>query len=394
MKILIHSNAPWVPSGYGKQTALLIPRLLADGHEVVVSCISGLDSGEVVWSVPSSTYPAEQVRCLPRGQYNFGPDTFPAYIGDEHPDLALTVMDSWMLGPAAEALRSAPLASWVPSDCRPLSAPEKAFLEVSGSHPLAMTRYAQACMYEAGLTDVTHIPHAVDTTVFRPFTAEEKLLARGFFDVDPDAFVVGMVAANNDSIRKAFPEQLEAFRRLRISNAKAHMIVHTNPVADRGLNLLDMCRDLGIGPQDVSFTASLPQVTGRLDDVWMARLYSTFDVLTACSYAEGFCVPILEAQACGVPVITSDFGAMKEVGAASPWLVRTDPFWNPVHKAWWGRPEIASIEAGMKHAANSHRSAAWGLDRVHARGHATAFDADVIFDSCWRPFLAKWEASR
>ena len=42
MKILIHSNAPWVPSGYGSQVMLMLPRLRALGHEVAVSSFYGL----------------------------------------------------------------------------------------------------------------------------------------------------------------------------------------------------------------------------------------------------------------------------------------------------------------------------------------------------------------
>ena len=38
----------------------------------------------------------------------------------------------------------------------------------------------------------------------------------------------------------------------------------------------------------------------------MAGWYRSLDVLSACSYGEGFGLPILEAQACGSPAIVTD----------------------------------------------------------------------------------------
>jgi len=57
----------------------------------------------------------------------------------------------------------------------------------------------------------------------------------------------------------------------------------------------------------------------QIDD--LLSLYRRCDVLFFASYYEGFGVPILEAQKVGRPVITSNFGAMKEITADSAYLV-------------------------------------------------------------------------
>lgn len=54
------------------------------------------------------------------------------------------------------------------------------------------------------------------------------------------------------------------------------------------------------------------------------RTYVECDLLCFCSIYEGFGLPILEAQATGRPVITSNLGAMKEVAGQSACLV--DPY--------------------------------------------------------------------
>lgn len=401
MKILIHSNAPWVGTGYGRQTRLLIPRLLADGHEVIVSAITGLHGGEIEWAGRDAGDADQPVRVLPAGQYAFGVDTLPAYIADEKPDLVLTIMDCRMLGSIAGVLQGAPLACWVPSDTTPLSAPERAFLEASRAVPIAMTRYGAQLLHDAGWHDVAYIPHAVDTVAYSNVhddPAQPGLEERRRLGIPEDAFVVGMVAANTDAVRKAFPEQFEAFRRFRASNAKAHLCVHTVANSASGWNLEELALEMGI-VGDVSFSQPLPQLTGRIDDAHMATLYRAFDVLSLCSYGEGFGVPLIEALSCGTPVVTTDAGAMREIltgggGHAAGFLVSSQPFWNPVHKAWWARPDIDAITSGYRYYAGVKGKPTWWSAQQRARARGAAYDVDVVYSEAWRPFLAEWAERR
>lgn len=58
-------------------------------------------------------------------------------------------------------------------------------------------------------------------------------------------------------------------------------------------------------------------VTGRLDDADLAALYAGASLVVMPSRAEGFGLPVLEAMALGVPVVTSDDPALREVGAGA-----------------------------------------------------------------------------
>jgi glycosyltransferase involved in cell wall biosynthesis len=400
MKILIHSNAPWMPTGYGKQTALLIPRLLAGGHKVVVSCVSGLNGAEISFPVPrpdpvTGGTMTTHVRCLPAGQFSFGVDTLPAYIADEEPDLTLLIMDCRMLGPVADQLASLPgkLAAWVPSDTSPLSRPELAFLSVSKAHPIAMTRFAEKLMFAEGLAP-SYVPHMTDTQVFKPdnssdypdVLAEARREDRRELGIPAEAFVVGMVAANHDAVRKGFPEQFEAFRRFRSSNLRAHLVVHTVGRTDRGHDLYQMAADIGLDENAISFAPPMPQLTGRIDDKHMAKLYRSFDILSLCSYGEGFGVPLIEAQACGTPVVTTEFGAMAELGELG-FVVDSEPYWNPVHKAWWGRPSVQMIADGYMYYAKSDG----GSDayRRRLREWSLNYDVDNVYQGAWCPLLER-----
>jgi glycosyltransferase involved in cell wall biosynthesis len=63
---------------------------------------------------------------------------------------------------------------------------------------------------------------------------------------------------------------------------------------------------------------------GRVEDQDLPALYSGAIALTYPSLFEGFGLPILEAQACGCPVITSKISSMPEVGGKG--VVLVDPY--------------------------------------------------------------------
>jgi len=62
----------------------------------------------------------------------------------------------------------------------------------------------------------------------------------------------------------------------------------------------------------------------NLDDAEMVNAYDRADLVVFVSYAEGFGMPIIEAQAMGRPVIVSNLSPMREVAAAGALTV--DPF--------------------------------------------------------------------
>jgi glycosyltransferase involved in cell wall biosynthesis len=64
--------------------------------------------------------------------------------------------------------------------------------------------------------------------------------------------------------------------------------------------------------------------TGRVSDEDLVQIYGAAKSLVYVPYFEGFGMPIVEAQACGVPVITSDKSSMPEVLGDAGLLV--DPF--------------------------------------------------------------------
>ena len=113
----------------------------------------------------------------------------------------------------------------------------------------------------------------------------------------------------------------------------------------------------------------------------MASWHGVLDVLSNCSYGEGFGLPVLQSQACGVPVIVNRFSAMDELCGAG-WKVDGQTFWNRGHNATWQVPFISAIEEAYETAYDG----AAGL-REQARKFAMAYDCDRVLQDHWAPAL-------
>jgi glycosyltransferase involved in cell wall biosynthesis len=381
MKILIHSNGPMVPSGYGRQVKLLAPRLQAAGHDVAISAFYGLSGSPIMW---------EGIPILPAGSRDFGTDVLPYHARNHGAELVITLMDYWKLAPVAEALQQLRILAWLPADCAPLGRPDTETLIRSGAQPVAMSHFGERVLTDAGFSSL-YAPHAVDTAVFKP-PADRRAL-RAELGID-EFFLVGICAANRDALRKGWPEQFEAFRRLRNEAPEARLMVHSEARSGNGFPLDQLAGDMGIA-DSVIFSDQYALVAGLMDDRAMADWFGCLDVLSACSYAEAFCVPLVEAQACGTPVITTNGSAMAE-NVWAGWRANSDPYWNPVHRAWWDRPRVDSILTWYRYAYCEWKDSILGSSRARIavdsrRERATAsagqFDADDVVKRYWLPIL-------
>jgi glycosyltransferase involved in cell wall biosynthesis len=120
--------------------------------------------------------------------------------------------------------------------------------------------------------------------------------------------------------------------------------------------------------------------------------------------AGGFELPLIEMQACGVPVIASGGSAMAEVAGPHSWLVPGQPFWvEEQHAADWAMPLIGhacsacghvdGIEAALEDAWQARQDGRMEQLRKASREHALAYDADLILSEYWKPFLEGIEGS-
>lgn len=375
MKILWHSNAPWASTGYGQQTALTTTLIQEVGHDVAISAFWGLGGRKLEWN---------GMPVFPSGP-DFGDAWLPAYAVDwfGNPDggWIVTLMDVWALKHSPEPLNGLHTACWTPVDHDPLSAITKVFFErVPTAVPIAMSKFGQDAIANALDRECLYAPHAVDTTVFRPYDQAD---ARAEAGIPADAFVIGMVANNqgNAPPRKAFPQVLEAFVEFRKRHDDAFLFLHTRPdVKPDGLDLPFLAKHLGMEESVMGFSSPYAMQVGIEQDK-MAQLYSTFDVLASPSYGEGFGIPIIEAQAVGCPVIVNDFTAMPEL-VGDGWVCEGERWWDMSQGSYFKAPNVSSILECLEEAYK-HR----GGGSVKAREFALGYDARKVFAECWVPIL-------
>lgn len=158
---------------------------------------------------------------------------------------------------------------------------------------------------KAGVKSADHLQIGVDTVSYHPATPEERAKLREGLGIPQDAFVVLTVADNQE--RKNLWAGMKAISLLKkeIDRPIKYVLV-TREQNPYGWKLRDLARDLDIKEEYAVFERGLPQ-----KDLW--GLYAVADVYLQPSKAEGLGMPVLDAMACGIPVVATDTGALHEL---------------------------------------------------------------------------------
>jgi len=383
-RIMWVSNAPYAATGYGQQTAQVTTRLKQAGHEVAIAANYGLEANHTYWQSPAGS-----IKIYPRGNEQWSNDVIPAHMHDWHLDepdaetLLLTLFDVWVFrGPRWADWKT---ASWVPIDHMPAPPEVLKWLGQDFVTPIAMSKYGKAMIENADIESL-YVPHAIEKE-FKPTPTfnlnGETITGRQLLNLPEDAFVVGMNAANKGVMpnRKAFGENLLAFSLFQKKHKDAILYLHTDPTGSLGgINLAKLVHSCSIPKENVRFPDPYSLRSGMSQEM-LAAVYSGMDVLLATSYGEGFGIPTIEAQACGVPVIVSAFAASGEL-CGDGWLINGQPLWDAPQTSWFNVPSVPEITDALEQAYNRGR----GISEK-AIEFAKQYDADTVFESHWKPAL-------
>lgn len=380
MRILWVSNAPWANTGYGNQTRLFTPRLQAAGYPTAVHAFYGLEGGVLQWG---------PIQVYPRFLEPYGNDIVAAHTGHWQADIVISLLDSWVCKPDmyGQNVRWCP---WFPIDHEG-QMPSRIREVVARSYqPLVYSRFGEKVAKDAGLS-VTYVPHGVDTKAYAPMDRAEARRKMGWTE---DRFVVAGVMANKGNpSRKAFPAQLEAFSRFKREHPDALLYLHScmsEHGEHGGVNLPELCGHLGLRPgADVQFCDQYQNIIG-FNDGYLRLVYNAADVLLSVTMGEGFGIPILEAQACGCPVIVGGWTAMPELLFAG-WQVsreEAEPYWTPL-AAYQFMPHVDAIVDRLEQAYAARGNE---ILRRQARSGAMAYDADKVTNDYWIPALREIES--
>ena len=381
--VSVFSNSPGQPTGYGQATEALVNLLKRDGADVAALSNYGHEGVNTTYQTKHGEIPIYS-----RGSEAYSNDVAPAHhkhwkaLNAKQPDLMITLYDVWVLN--NKGYDSIPIASWTPIDHNPVPPGVLQWLKKDNVTPLAMSKFGLDQINKVGV-EGHYVPHSIDTKVFKPNDTIEGISGQEFMGFEDGRFIVGMNAANKASgiiHRKAFGENMMAFAMLCRKYPDAILYIHTDASSPHGWNLMALGQMLGIPVDNLAFPDPLAYRYGMSQEM-LAGIYSQMDVLLAPSYGEGFGVPTVEAQACGVPVIVSNFAASPEL-VGDGWVVSGQPLYDPAQHSFFTIPSVPEIYAALEEAYKRGKGKS---DK--AIEFAQAFDHEKVWQENWLPVLQK-----
>jgi glycosyltransferase involved in cell wall biosynthesis len=311
----------------------------------------------------------------PAGHDGFSQDNIWGHWRDftrqsDDPTIMVTLCDVWVLkNPNLSKVDR--ILSWVPIDHMNVVPEVERWLRRENVTPVAMSKHGKAACDRKDIESV-YIPHALEKH-WKPTVTEDPW---------PGRFVVTIPNANKGVFpsRKAWGENLLAFAIFAKKHPEALLYLHTEAKSLSGIDLVALVDAAGIDAKQVVFADQYGHRMGVPDDI-MAQIYSRSDVLLSATAGEGFGLPVLEAQACGTPVIVSNFSAQPEL-VGDGWVVGGQPQWNPAQLGWFFTPFVHDIVEALEDAF-----ARGGGHSEEAVAFAKAYDADRVFADLWVPLL-------
>ena len=158
--------------------------------------------------------------------------------------------------------------------------------------------------------DKVHVIAEAAAPAFLPIDDHNKLsTVRKRYGL-PERFVlfVGTIEP-----RKNLPRLIQAYGKLRAAGGLPHKLVCVGPYGWGYQAVRRMVEDLGL-QDDVLLTGYVP-----FQD--LAAIYNLSEIFVFPSLYEGFGLPVLEAMACGIPVITAANSSLTEVAGECAELV-------------------------------------------------------------------------
>jgi glycosyltransferase involved in cell wall biosynthesis len=387
MRILWYSNAPFVSTGYGLQTRLAIKHLTNLGHKLAVACNYGLRGAMAATPEGVPLYP---------GGYepNTSNDVVQAHADDFGAEVIVSLYDAW---PLNFLKLKTPWVAWLPVDHEP--APARVVEALRGKPgtgkagppargAVSFSAQGQKALCDAGLPDSAYIPLGVETDVYTP---GDKAEARERLGLPTDRFIVGVVAANKAyPSRKSLPQILQAFAVLKANVPEALLYMHTSEGnAFGGVSVWPIARSLGLGRDSVVLCDQYEYLRGGFVAEYMRDAFRSFDVLASPSMSEGFGLPIVEAQACGCPVIVTDFSSMPEL-LGGGWLIdEYERWWSEHQGAWVALPHVSAIADSLLQAyrLQTFDPGGYAVMQEAARGKALEYDFAGVVAPAWHKYL-------
>ena len=340
LRILYSSNAIWSNSGYGVQGRSLLPRLAN------LETVGGRQNiAQFAWyGLQGGNHSVDGFTIFPAGVDPYGNDIIQSHTRAFNANVVISLIDAWVMQSTGKKVAPALWLPWLPIDHDPV--PDKVLESIADAYlPLTYSKWGKQMLDSCGVNNY-YIPHGIEPTIYKILEDEQVENFKREY-LKHLGHLTAMVAANKGyPDRKAFQVQIRAWANFAKDKPNAKLYIHTEPTPMYGgLNLPKLCQQLGIANK-VMFPERYEYFTGFPPE-YLSFIYNSANVLMAASMSEGFGIPIIEAQACGTPVITTNFSAMPELVHYGVITEPLDKFYTPL-EAWQCWPDHKAITEALE----------------------------------------------
>ena len=330
MKIVWASNHHGQPTGYGVHCNHVVPHIQNNSHhEMIEFAFSGIQRLR-----PYEWKGVKVYGATPFGG-SFGIADWGVVQALENPDVWMLHFDAWAEG---ERIRKTGVkyAVYPPIDHDPLAPVWEAALKGAVDIVPHCKFGARVALEGLGITAPISedIPNGVDVNVFKPMgVVRSDVFGQTTAE---DGFVVG-IFKNNQGTRAKYDVVLEGCKMFLDSagDESIRFYIHASTVGHQAPDLADLIRSYGL-VDNVFLIAPLRYRYG-LPEEEVSQLYNACDVVLNCVAGEGWGLPIIEAFACGKPVIGAAFSSMPELIAGVE---------GEIEKRVWDSGECIDAERG------------------------------------------------
>lgn len=358
------------------QTKALTEMLRKADYEVGIFAFYGIQGAKVDL--------ANGIPIYPNDEKGYGVGLVKTYFDDFQADICISLVDIWVL----KDMPRVPWYPWTPIDHEPCPPGVSQVLNYGAiTEPIAMSEFGAKEIEKVTNKKPRYIPHGINTSLFNPRPKQRKEIREGVGWTDK--FVIGTVATNHS--RKNWNASFNAIEKLCEKHDNIIWYMHTKPFDDFGGDLV-MARHLFGLDKVCCFPKQVDVKLGITQDE-LARAYNAMDVFLLPSMGEGFGIPALEAQSCGVPVIMANNTAQTELFSGGGWQLSKGWKKFELQSSFYYDSNPEEIYQYLEEAYSE-----WEKGTLQKRGEigrqfALPYNEQTVFDKYWIPFLKDVEKS-
>lgn len=350
-RILFCSEATFLNTGYATYTREILNYLHSTNkYELAEMASYGIRHDPRAKELPWKFYgvvPDEYCSEEERNQYanhpvaQFGELIFEEVCLDFMPDIVCDIRDFWMLD-FQERSPFRPFYKWciMPTvDAKPQARQWIATYQ-SADACLTYSEWAGEVLKNQSGGKIKYLGTSPPSahSAYQPI--EDKTQLRISAGLSPDIFIIGTVMRNQR--RKLYPDLFEAFKTLlsKVDNPEKYFLYCHTSYPDLGWDIPELLQQYELSskvyftyicaqtgkpfvslfkgamaqsPYTGQFGSTLSNVKSGAEYEDLSKVINLFDLYVQYANCEGFGLPQVEAAACGIPVMATDYSAMESV---------------------------------------------------------------------------------